>query len=255
MIVSICAWGSRFLVFFFLGLALSSAETTKTETEFSFAPQGTEQGELPSDDGETLEESPTPLQSEERTKVPLYQLASPSWGLEIAGSYAAFSNSPLGDKNPAGVKVRAFSIQWEYQPTFLQDLGVLGIGPSLSVYPVTPMHTLTTSYLKVWSAGMQLRYQARFFTDQILVPIAGYSLEYLRYSLLGSRSGSLLLQGPFIGGWFLLNILEPSSATLLYTDHGISRSYLVAELRLSGGKDDVVRFSGNSLFFGLRIEY
>ncbi len=53
----------------------------------------------------------------------------------------------------------------------------------------------------------------------------------------------------------LLNFMEPSSAAEMYYSHGVSRSYLVAEMRNLAGTDANVTVSGSSYFFGLRLEF
>ncbi len=193
-------------------------------------------------------------------RIPLYQYTHPHWGFELAGSY-----NSLGGQNLVTFQTetaKALSIQLEYQPEFLQSLGVIGLGPSLSTYPIFG-YAVTSHALALWSVGGQIRYQARFFRQQPIVPIAGYSVEYFTYRFQPSAdfpsasapSGNFILQGPVVGAWLLLNIFEPSAAASLYTDYKISRSYLVAELRSQTGGDSNISITGNSFYLGLRFEF
>ncbi len=188
-----------------------------------------------------------------KSKSRSYQDLRPNWAFEFTSSFRALREQAFfvqqGDK-PA----YAFSLHFDYQPDFLQDLGVLGIGPSVAAYPFFGAG-ITNGIFSVWSAGGQIRYQARYFKNQPLVPVVAYSFENLTYHFIESTSGSLLLKGPTLGIWFFLNILEPSSASQSYIENGILRSYLVLEMRSLSGSDNNFSISGNTYYFGLRFEY
>jgi hypothetical protein len=62
-------------------------------------------------------------------------------------------------------------------------------------------------------------------------------------------------QGVFFGGMLLLNYFEPSASAEFYITTGVTRSYLVAELRQYSANDSALSLSGSSLFFGLRFEF
>ena len=149
---------------------------------------------------------------------------------------------------------KAVLMEFDYQPDFLQSFGVIGIGPSFAFYPVFGT-TVTDSAFSLWSAGAHIRYQARFFRQQPIVPVVGYSLEYFTYRFQNASNGSMILQGPVFGAWIFLNMFEPSSAAQLYIDYKISRCYAIAEMRFLTGSDANISISGSSLYFGLRFEY
>jgi hypothetical protein len=183
-----------------------------------------------------------------------YKLERPSMGVEISSSLQALGKSP-GIPNFESANVRALKLEIEYQPPFLQQYGVVGLGVSGSVYPISPRGDIADSAFSLWAVGGQIRYQARFFREQILVPMAGYSFEALTYHLADHAAGRLDITGPFFGAMLLLNPFEPSAAGDSWVDSGISRTYIVAELRSRSGTDANVSFSGSSVFLGLRFEF
>ncbi len=126
---------------------------------------------------------------------------------------------------------------------------MLGVGPNF-----TYAQGLGSFTRQIFAPGAQVRYQARFFREQLLVPMAGYELRYARY-LFPEAQGALTAKGPFFGALLLMNFLEPDAATEAFIEHGVSRTYLVAELHLLSGNDATVSLAGRSLFFGLRFEF
>lgn len=184
--------------------------------------------------------------------APLYTYSRPQWALELLGSVYAFGGTALTSLQ-ASSPADAIGIQFEYQPAFLQSLGVFGIGPSIFVYPFPG--NATSGFFSVYAGGGQIRYQARYFREQPLVPMVAYAFEYFSYNFADGTQGSLLSQGPSFGLWLYLNFLEPSSANHAYMDGGIKRTYAVVELRNMSGKDSNISFSGSSIYFGLRFEF
>lgn len=193
-------------------------------------------------------------------RIPGYQKTKPSWAFAITSSLR-----PLGEQNflpltaeesKKGTTLRGLSAQFEWQPKFVQAIGVLGIGVSAGAYRFFDLAT-TKPAVPTWplySVGGQIRYQLRVFREQPIVPMFGYSAEFNRV-LLRSMQGNFLTHGWVAGAGLLLNIFEPSAAANFYARSGISRSYLVAELRNMTSNDPVLSFSGRSLFFGLRMEF
>lgn len=193
-----------------------------------------------------------------KSRTPLYQSILPSWGMQLSvsprtlGSTSSDSNTadPAETLNPAV----SLAVQFEYQPFFLQSFGVMGFGPSFEAFPFSAKEPSVSRTPGTYALGAQIRYQARYLHEQIIVPNVGYSLQSLSYKLSTEDSGRLNLQGPFFGIWVLLNSLEPSAAAEIFVVHGVTRSYFVAELRLIQGEDENVVFSSRSFFFGLRVE-
>ncbi len=188
----------------------------------------------------------------EDIRVPSYKIHRPQWGLEFTSSLQAFGGQALvveQGTNP----LYAFSLSAEYQPAFLQNFGVFGIGPTFTVYPAFGS-TMTYGFLALLGTGAQIRYQARYFRDQPLVPVFAYSIESFSYQFNSGKTGTLISQGPSLGLWIFLNFLEFSSAAQIYMNHGVSRSYLTLEYRILAGQDANLNFSGGSYYFGLRLE-
>lgn len=188
------------------------------------------------------------------SRIPLYQQLKPDWGMELSGSLKALGSSP-GIPNLASGKVRSASLKFEYQPSQLQSLGVFGIGPTLNLYPVSPIGQVTRAAIGIGSLGGQLRYQARYFREQPIVPYAGYSVERMSYRLVSGSKGNLVAKGPFFGALFLLNFVDSETAAEFYVNSGVLRSYLVAEIKTLVGSDSLIQLSGRSYHFGIRFEF
>ncbi len=193
----------------------------------------------------------SPLHRDSRT--PLYQFKRPAWGFELSSSLNAFGKQALTQAQ--GTRpAYALSIHFDYQPKFFQKYGVLGIGPSLALYPFFNS-AVAPQVFSVWSAGGQIHYQARYFRNQWVVPVFGYALEYLHYNLARGPDGSVVSHGPMVGLWFLMNVLEPSSAAQFYIDQGVLRTYFVLEGRNFSAQNADLNFTGFSYYFGLRFEF
>lgn len=180
----------------------------------------------------------------------------PSWGVELSATGGTLGPTITGtESDTSGHGVSAVSTQLEYQPTWAQRFGVLGVGPSFSAYPVPTDDSFKRNLVFAWSFGGQARYQARYFADQIVVPMVAYGAEYWTYRLQGGGTGRFLSKGPTLGAWLLLNALDPSKGHSLFSEYGISRCYAVAELRALSGSDQLASVGGNSYHFGLRFEF
>jgi len=190
----------------------------------------------------------------EREAASAYRAARPTFGVSMIGSVKALGGQALVPEQGTASTWGA-SIQFEYQPAFIQRAGVLGFGISGGLYPISPIGTATSSAFGVFSGGAQVRYQLRYFQGQPIVPYGGYGAEYIWYQFTSSGSGSLLAQGPFFGGMLLLNWIEPSVSHRGFIDNGLARSYLTGEARMLQGSDNVLNFSGMSFYFGLRMEF
>ena len=193
---------------------------------------------LPSDQSAEGTDSAISVSSlEDQLDAKPYDRERPNWALGFSFSRAGFGAG--GDFPGASAaqtaRVRGASFHFEWQPSWIQSLGVLGIGLSAQLYPEYPKTDLTQTSTSFWSAGAQIRYQLKFVPGQWVVPMGGYLVERLQYKLPGDISGSLIAQGPFAGLMILLNPLEPSVAGEAYATSGIKRTYFVAESRLRTG--------------------
>lgn len=215
------------------------------------------QEEVATPEPEFMEEKPMALvgdsmaKSEEEfdPRYPVYTQLKPDWGVFVGGSHQAF-----GTQNLSVDRLIAVTASFEWEPRFLQAIGVVSLGPSLSIFPAFPAGS-TLHPASIWGAGGRVQYQARFFRNQIVVPYGAYAAEYWGYSLKDGPTGRFLTSGPVVGGMILLNVLDPSSAAEFYVNHGALRSYLTAEMRFMKGDDGSVSVSGPSYYFGIRVEY
>src|SRR6185369_6864780 len=110
------------------------------------------------------------------------------------------------------------------------------------------------------SIGGNVRYQFRYFREQIIVPVIGYSLEYMHYHFKQSgthaeQKGSIWVKGPIFGGWILLNAFEPRAAQQFYRNWGTLRSYLTYEAKKLSGENAPISINSFSHYIGLRFEF
>jgi hypothetical protein len=137
----------------------------------------------------------------------------------------------------------------------LHPWGSIGLGASIALYNTLPLNEITSSIGGLASLGYQARYEAQYWPNQWIVPMIGYSGEWVRFQLTNENSGVASTQGLFFGGMLLLSAFDEGAASEMYTNYGISRTYLFAELRNRGGSQDGITFDGRSYFFGLRFEF
>jgi hypothetical protein len=185
--------------------------------------------------------------------------ARPNFAFQLEGSMNAFGGSTISPAEQ-GVTSKAALIEAEYQPSFLQGFGTLGIGPSIGMYPTTggvvgTGQQVVNGPTSIWEVGAQVRYQFRYVTEQMIVPFVGYNYQRLHYNInQGGGNSGLNIAGGSAGLSILLNRLDETAASDLYRNTGISRLYLVTELKNLQGSDDNVAIAGNSFFFGIRCE-
>jgi hypothetical protein len=215
------------------------------------------ESEQPTELAESKTEALPPAQTSraKRHRHPRYQYQRPGWGGMLSYSPDAFGGDS-GITGLAGESLRALHFSYEWQPRFLQAIGVIGLGPQLGAYPILPEGDVLSGPTSIWSYGARIHYQARFFREQPIVPFVSYTYEKLSYELKAGTSGTGTLTGMSFGGMFLLNWLEPHAAAEAFVSSGVLRTYLVTEYRqLSGTYSTGGGPSGNTLSFGLRLEH
>jgi hypothetical protein len=204
------------------------------------------------DSGTPVSQTPKYLQEDARS-----DFARPNFGFQITGSPRAFGGSQISPAQQ-GVKAGAFLLQAEYEPSFLQSLGVFSIGPSVGIFPSfgqTPAGDSVTSH--IWGIsefGGQARYQFRYWDGQLVVPYAAYEFESVGYSINQGGSGRLAVAGGSGGLAFFINRLAPGEANDFYRNMGVSRSYFVVEGKYLSGSDQNISVGGTSVYFGFRFE-
>lgn len=179
--------------------------------------------------------------AERDRRYPYVQTARPKWALELTGGFAL----PGGSFAMGGGALRA-----EWQPPWTQAGGILSIGPALDY----------TLGLLGGGIGGVIRYQARYFRNQPIVPFGGYTaLCYISSTSLADPTAQLsasLVHGPFVGGQIFLNFFDQDAASEFYVDFGILRSYLIAEVRfLQGIAAGLPTANSPTYYAGLRFEF
>lgn len=138
------------------------------------------------------------------------------------------------------------SLQLEYQPKFIQDYGILGIGASFSVADSIQTHSNLG-----FGGGALLRYQFKYTPHQIIVPNLGYQAEYRTYSgYTGSAlNGPYLFHSPFAGVWLNVSELDKSSA------HNVNKTYVIVEVRNNFVQNNAIWLSNYNAYAGIRLEF
>lgn len=205
-----------------------------------------------------LLETPTATStlSDEQIRVPPHERAIPTFGLQIQGAAKPFTG---GNDLPtqADGNARTAHVEFELLPHFAQHFGILGFGVhgDYTFYTTSPTTQSGPTSFPSWAVGAQVRYQARYFSEQLLVPVAGYRIDAYRYRRPDNRFGSITASGPFAGAWILLNQIDPDSTRTFFVDVGVCRTYLIAEAHMLRGNDAGFTLAGRTYLFGLRFEF
>ena len=150
------------------------------------------------------------------------------------------------------------AIGLDVQPLHL--LGVWGAGPTFDVYvPFSKIGGQPSPLTYAYSFGGEVRYQARYWESQPLVPTVSYAWKYMNYRTSPGTLGGLPLQEPAVGLWLNLNWIDPEITRSIRQDLGIQRSYLMVEYRRFipgvGLDETLVSLSGELIQTGLRFEF
>lgn len=178
----------------------------------------------------------------------------PQWSFQLNSSLGTFQGKELNHLTEFS-SATTIGVRFQYQPTFLQLLGVFSVGPTLEIFPFSSLDPGVLRTPSSWAVGGEARYQLRLFHKQGLVPTAAFHSQYLAYQLADGTSGRAVVRGPSFGVLFLLNAIDPAIASDFYQTYGALRTYALLEMKTYLGNDHQVSFFGKSLFFGLRIEY
>lgn len=193
------------------------------------------------------------IQDYKKIEIPNYKTAHPKWGLEAVYAPSTFSKAP--QIAASALTVNSFSVSFEYQPPIIQAMGVVSLVATAGTYFVEPQGSLTAGGQDFYSYGAQFRYQAKYFTDQPLVPFVGYGIEYFRYHFTNSSLQDFNRSGPIVGIMLSTSFLDSHAMQEFYQDWGVSRAYAVAEMRSSSSGDETLPTSPKTWYLGIRLEF
>lgn len=192
--------------------------------------------------------------------IPPQDRGHPHFGVDVHAFLAAIgtpeTTQVLGNMT-TDISLRNLGMAFDWQPQVIQDAGygVLAIGPTANLYFVDDA---TDSKLSIYSLGLSLKYQFRYMRNQIVVPFVGYESQVIRYRFsdaTGLGSGQTKAAGPSFGLMVNLNWFEPPAAHTFYSEDGIRRTYLLAEVKRLTTEEEALSALANALYFGLRMEF
>lgn len=235
------------------GTAVTDAAPSETPNDAPPAPPAVESA--PVADAGNSDAAPNSSETKIEKRHPEYQTHRPNFGLAISATPTAGVVGSLFSGANFESAYRAFQFQAEYQPAFLQAIGVLGIGACGTIYRsfATPVVAPSPAEGISWSAGGQIRYQFRYWREQYVVPTISFGAEYMVYDLGGTNTGSLVLMYPGGGLMLSLNWMEREAAAEGYASSGVSRSYLWGEARYQIASGTFSE-SGLVAVAGIRVE-
>lgn len=192
--------------------------------------------------------------------IPLQDREHPHFGVDVHAFLAAIGTpeAPQVQGNRATeISLKNVGLSFEWQPQFIQNagLGVFAIGPSANLYFVDDA---TDSRLSIYSFGISLKYQFRYMRNQIVVPFVGYESQVIRYRFsddTGLGNGQTVASGPALGLMVNLNWFEPPAAHTFFSEDGVRRTYVLAEVKRLTSQEAALSALGNALYFGLRMEF
>ncbi|MFN7685618.1 MAG: hypothetical protein ACK5QT_09430 [Oligoflexia bacterium] len=180
--------------------------------------------------------------------IPYYLQKRPTWAFQFSGSWTQALGSEARAGNSSLTSSRSGELAIEYQPPWVQALGVLSGGVHVRYHSASAAKRLL-------GYGGRLAYQAKWFTNQWVVPVAGYSLDQVYYELNSGAQGTLANPGIFYGLRFFLSAADPGAAAELYNSLGVTRTYLSVELFDRQASNADLTLSGRTLAIGLRMEH
>ena len=199
------------------------------------------------DESEPLPTSPRPKSNRDHS-VPYYLQRRPSLALELSSalSSALGASSTIGGTSLSSV--RSFEFSGDVQPPFLQAIGVVSLG-------VHVRHHLTSEASRITGYGAQLGYQAKWFTNQWVVPMVSYSLDTLNYELNSGTQGTLQDPGLSYGVLLCISAADPAAAAEFYNGFGVTRTYLSIQTYQKSASNTDLTLSGRVTSLGLRVEF
>lgn len=140
-------------------------------------------------------------------------------------------------------------VNFDLMPPALQDYGVLGIGPTFGYVAMRNPGGRSLIF------GLRTHYQFRYSLNQFVVPVIALNTEWWDYRYHAQDTGMFFAYGPTAGIRVLLNRLDPSTAKKGFTDVGLKRTYLSAELQMLDGGNGSQGVRTRTALFSLRFEF
>ncbi len=179
--------------------------------------------------------------------TPYYLQKRPLFALQLSGSSRAALGADSVIAGQALDGARGLETGLEVQPRWIQAVGVISLGLNAGYH-----RSSAADRLLVY--GLRGAYQAKWFTNQWVVPVIGYSMGKVAYKLPSGSSGSIPSAGLFYGLRFFLSAADPDAAAEFYNGYDVSRVYLTLETTQRSGADSNLSLAGRSTSVGLRFE-
>jgi len=186
-------------------------------------------------------------------KYEKYDKHRPNFALGLGGVLGGQGTYINNKGQEERLKMHSFDLSAEYQPAFLQGMGVLGVGPTVGL-PQMTYDSATKEVQNAYYFGGQVRYQFRYVRGQVLVPMISYM--YQRWNLVTTNgTDEFSVHGPAAGLWLYLNFLDNQTAKDLYQGYGVARTYAYFEVRKLEGSGVRTRIFGVTYNTGIRFEF
>ena len=142
-----------------------------------------------------------------------------------------------------------YSLPW-------QKLGIWSIGPHIGSFPLYAPNT-PIPYPEYENAlmGLALRYQFKYFPNQLLVPTAAIEWEFYRVQVTDTTPVTGADLGFSLGMMINLGFLDEGTARNAFDTLGLLRTYLTLELRSANISNSVFSLTGSYWFTGVRFEF
>jgi hypothetical protein len=179
---------------------------------------------------------------------PWYQTATSSWSF---GFRAGVNRFPAPRANGD-----LYQLTWDWILPW-QSIGAFSIGPNLALFnPELTPAAISSSPLNLM-AGVTLRYQAKWFLNQPVVPTASVAWNYHRLKSAFVVAPYATGSGVSVAAGLLLHLgwIDRHTAKEAFQSLGMTRAYLSLELEKTNFQNQV--FSLDALFylFGVRFEF
>ena len=183
-----------------------------------------------------------------------FQVAPSRWSIGFRGAVSGFPIS-----SAAGSSYQIY-VDWILP---FQKSGLFSLGLQYGSFPVSSTATNASgnsipypNYLSQMG-GVQFRYQLRYWTNQLIVPVVGIDLDYYDLVIGGGiedRATGITVGANF-GLMINLGAIDVDTARDAYQTIQMTRTYLTLELHPTSISATNVSYSGTLFYMGLRLEF